>query len=191
MLGVEKDIAIIPEPMLLPSDIEGPWSYVAMGHIHKRQPFGLGESTLGGYCGSIDRMNFGEEGEPKGGWIYEDGKLSPFDTPARTFITVDLDTVSFTELEQDPEGAIIRIRGSYDEWADKAEVARKLFLDNGAALVRVDLQRTARVAIRSAAASDAPGPLEALDVYLEHREVPEDDRPPIRSRARDLVGGAA
>jgi len=45
---------------------DGPWDYVALGHIHKYQVVNEGKVPPIVYAGSLDRVNFGEEEEDKG-----------------------------------------------------------------------------------------------------------------------------
>lgn len=184
VLGGETDIAITEEPMLDPVDLEGPWSYVAFGHIHRAQEIG----TLGAYAGSIDRMNFGEENYTPGVWLVElDSNPSPEATakflpsPARRFITLDVEADG---NDVDVEGAIVRVRNVPER--STAEVRASLRAA-GAALVRLEVAREDRPPTRVAAAAEVPGPLEALDLYLAQRDVDEDRRPRIRERARELV----
>ena len=72
--------------------------YVALGHIHKPQVLSddWRSGTFAAYSGSIDRVDFGEEGEQKGFFVFdlEDGKLlaEPHFEPvaARRFVTVSV-----------------------------------------------------------------------------------------------------
>lgn len=42
------------------------WDYVALGHIHRHQELNDGQHPPIVYCGSLERIDFGEESEPKG-----------------------------------------------------------------------------------------------------------------------------
>jgi exonuclease SbcD len=61
MLG--NDVAVIKS-----AAAESAWDYVALGHIHKHQNLTRGESGVPPvvYAGSLERIDFGEENEPKG-----------------------------------------------------------------------------------------------------------------------------
>ncbi|MGH2728414.1 MAG: metallophosphoesterase family protein, partial [Actinomycetota bacterium] len=71
--------------------------YVALGHIHKPQALAddWRTGTFAAYSGSLDRVDFGEEGEDKGFYVFdlEDGRLASephFEAvAARRFVTVD------------------------------------------------------------------------------------------------------
>ncbi|MCA1831443.1 MAG: exonuclease SbcCD subunit D [Actinomycetota bacterium] len=84
--------------------------YVALGHIHKSQV--LNDEWRGGtfaaYSGSLDRVDFGEEGEEKGFFVadFEHGSLTAepqfIPVAARSFVTVKAKVDS-----QDPTGSVV------------------------------------------------------------------------------------
>jgi exonuclease SbcD len=80
--GAENNQMLKYDPWLYPEDFRG-FDYVGLGHLHKHQPF---------YCGSIDRMNFDEESDPKGfNLVTMDGRTPVTEfikTPAREFKTL-------------------------------------------------------------------------------------------------------
>ena len=100
--------------------------YVALGHIHKPQVLSddWRSGTFAAYSGSLDRVDFGEEGEEKGFYVVdlEDGKLAAeprFEkVAARRFLTIDatpstdaptesvLDVIAKEEIAD----AIVRVR---------------------------------------------------------------------------------
>lgn len=86
MLG--RDVGV---PKLMLADSR--WDYVALGHIHKHQNLTAGRDDVPPvvYSGSIERIDFGEEGDPKGfcwvelargqtQWHYHELKSRPFVT---------------------------------------------------------------------------------------------------------------
>jgi DNA repair protein SbcD/Mre11 len=120
--------------------------YVALGHIHKSQVLSddWRSGTFAAYSGSIDRVDFGEEGEQKGFFVFdlEDGKLTaePHFEPvaARRFVTVGVTPSSDAPTESvvaaiakhDVAGAIVRVqvKGSRDLYStlDLATIRRAL-----------------------------------------------------------------
>ena len=99
------------EVMLEPSDISFPWTYVALGHMHRP-----GEAIPGAphirYAGSIERMDYGERNdqksvvllEIKGGQLVGAPQLLP------------LQSSSFYEIEiTDPETQIDRLAEQYPD----------------------------------------------------------------------------
>ncbi len=65
--GSERKIMIGRDVSLPLSEVaSGPWDYVALGHIHRHQDVNEGRYPGVVYAGSLERVDFGEEGEPKG-----------------------------------------------------------------------------------------------------------------------------
>ncbi len=98
VFGSERGIMLGRDIQVLLSSMADPrWDYVALGHIHKHQNLTKGQEGLPPvvYSGSMERIDFGEEGDPKGfcwvelsrgaaEWHFE--KL-----PARPFVTLTAD----------------------------------------------------------------------------------------------------
>ena len=94
--GSEQSVMIGRDAVILKSALADPaWDYVALGHVHKHQSLNDGGYPPVVYAGSLERIDFGEEGQPKGFcWV----ELSRGDTAwefievdARRFVTVDAD----------------------------------------------------------------------------------------------------
>jgi exonuclease SbcD len=94
--GSERNVMIGRDAVVLKSALADPvWDYVALGHIHKHQSLNGGGYPPVVYAGSLERIDFGEEGQPKGFcWV----ELSRGDTTwefvevdARPFVTVRAD----------------------------------------------------------------------------------------------------
>jgi exonuclease SbcD len=194
VLGNEKDIAIVPEPVIPLAELDGPWQYMALGHIHGRQTLLPGRYPIGHYSGSIDRVNFGEEDDWKGGVLVElgpeGGQISTtfFDTPARRFLTLSL--ADYTRELADLEGAIVRIKDRVTEeqagQIDKTAIARDLeALGAESVVFAIDVERKDRR--RAEAVTESLTPLVALDEYFANREVPEDRRTDLRELAAGLL----
>jgi exonuclease SbcD len=85
--GAENQDMLKYDPKLYPDDLSG-FDYVALGHIHEYQ--NIEKSIF--YSGSIDRMDFNEEGQSKGLLIATfEGRSAQtefIETPARTFQTL-------------------------------------------------------------------------------------------------------
>jgi exonuclease SbcD len=72
------------------------FDFVMLGHIHKAQKI---EPNLY-YCGSIDRVDFGERKDPKGFWVVDTNskEIQFFKLPTRPFVQVDIDLLDgYTE----------------------------------------------------------------------------------------------
>ena len=185
VLGSEADISLIDEPMLAPADLEGPWKWIAAGHIHKYQPV----TADGAYAGSIDRMNFGEEGEPKGVCLFDvepygAGHLRFLELPARRFVTVDLGLED--GAPDDLRDAIVRVRAGAGE-SSRAQGLRAVVLDAGARSCRIELEREPRpVASRGEAIAGAP-PLEALRLWLHDQTADRKLSASVMAKAEELA----
>ncbi|MFC1939095.1 exonuclease SbcCD subunit D [Chloroflexota bacterium] len=71
-VGSESLMTIGQEHVLLPGNVANlAFDYVALGHIHKHQV--LSESPPMVYAGSLERVDFGEEGDEKGFYVVEIG----------------------------------------------------------------------------------------------------------------------
>ena len=69
-IGTEKSMSIGQEHMLLLGNVANPaFDYVALGHIHKGQV--LQENPPVVYSGSLERVDFGDEGDAKGFYIID------------------------------------------------------------------------------------------------------------------------
>ena len=75
-VGSEKSMSIGQEHMLLLSSVAQPaFDYVALGHIHKGQV--LSEHPPVVYSGSVERLDFGDEGDEKGFYLVEIDRQQP------------------------------------------------------------------------------------------------------------------
>jgi len=81
----------------LDSFVREGWDYVALGHIHKPQDLNAGSYPPVVYSGSMERINFGEEGQRKGFCIVELARGATqyeyVDVAARPFHTIRVDVV--------------------------------------------------------------------------------------------------
>lgn len=182
------------------------WRYVALGHIHKHQSLNRDLQPPVIYSGSPERIDFGEEEDPKG-WVVAtiaDGPttwqfVEQYRRPARRFLTIDIDVrdagnptaavVDRIAAAGDLDGAVIRVRLVLDE----AQQARLVDRDIVAALkpafhakVERDVKRSLRDPLGGASV-EALAPVEMLERYLSSRNVD-----PVRARllqqyADDLI----
>lgn len=90
MLG--RDVAVA-----LSSIADDRWDYVALGHVHKHQNLTAGrlDAPPVVYSGSMERIDFGEEGDPKGfAWVNlvrEETAWEFVRLKAREFVTIKAD----------------------------------------------------------------------------------------------------
>ena len=117
MLG--RDVQVMPSSVADPR-----WDYVALGHIHKHQNLSAGREGVPPvvYSGSLERIDFGEENDPKGfcwvelerqqtKWKFHRLKARPFVT-IRADLRESLDPTreAVDEVEQyELKGAVVRV----------------------------------------------------------------------------------
>jgi exonuclease SbcD len=123
--GSERGIMLGRDVQVLLSAVaDERWDYVALGHIHKHQ--NLTEGRVGMppvvYSGSLERIDFGEESDPKGFcWVELERKQTQWKfhrLKARNFVTIRVDLresgdptrEAVDEIEgYDLQGAVVRV----------------------------------------------------------------------------------
>jgi exonuclease SbcD len=90
------------------------WDYVALGHIHYHQDLNVRSYPPVVYSGSIERIDFGEEGDPKGFcWVQLERGATTYEfveLNARPFVTIRVDVRG----EANPTQAVIDEIARYD-----------------------------------------------------------------------------
>lgn len=113
-LGSERAMMLGQDHALRPSDLHLPaYDYIALGHIHKHQV--VRDNPLMVYAGSLQRVDFGEENDPKGFCVIDldtqrpqGRRLTDFhfeEVSARAFTTIDVDLPPATP---DPTRDVLR-----------------------------------------------------------------------------------
>lgn len=96
---------------------------VMLGHIHKHQSWGNGDTTQIAYAGSLARLHFGEH-DPKGFLLWEvdaqSAAYSFIETPARQLVDLEFSgPPDLVEVQRAvaalPEGGELRVRYAVDE----------------------------------------------------------------------------
>jgi exonuclease SbcD len=188
------------EPQVAVTDVaHPPFDYAAMGHVHKFQDMNKGEQPPVVYCGSIDRIDFGERGEDKGFVLadvrkgHAEFKHVPLKT--RPFLSIDVDAGN----AEDPTLVILEALSRHSLSGSVVRLSYRVAPDR-AALVRTDEVRKALSAahlvvalsremppaealIRSQALTEALTPERALELYL-------DTQPRLANRKDDLLAAA-
>jgi exonuclease SbcC/exonuclease SbcD len=173
------------EPVLPLSEVLAmEWDAVLFGHIHKPQV--LNERPFVGYAGALQRVDFGEEKDPRGCWIVdlEAGTHEWVDLPALRFWTVNLEDDQDVQAWLDgligtgddfeaAKNAIVRVKYRCSE-----ELAKKV--DHQAFIKRLEQENPHLIAgvfpeiIRSergreTSLNETTKPLEALEKWLALR----------------------
>jgi len=94
--GSERSVMIGRDAVVLKSALADPaWDYAALGHIHKHQELDDGAYPAIVYSGSLERIDFGEAGQPKGFCWVELARGETtwefIEVDARSFVTVRAD----------------------------------------------------------------------------------------------------
>ena len=189
-LGSERTVMLGKDVAVLRSALAEPvWDYIALGHIHQHQDLNPGGRPPVVYSGSLERIDFGEEGEAKGFcWVeLERGQAKWKFVPvkARPFLTIRVDargtedpTAAALEALRgvEVEGAVVRvqIRLAHDQQAGLREREIGAALEAAAS---VTVSREVEVEARARLGDLAPEsltPLQLVERYFQSRgETPE------------------
>jgi len=206
--GTEKTMIIGNDPVVLLSTIASPvYDYVALGHVHRGQV--LCENPPVVYSGSLERLDFGDEGQEKGFYVIDiendGGKKSTryefHNIAARRFLTLEIDV---PDLELDPTGSIIREILAHADDVRGAVVRLKLSLpEHLSSMLReggifkvlkeaynVSIAKELRRSSRGRASGwlkETLSPLEALNKYLESNNVPVERRTKLLEYGEKLI----
>lgn len=107
------------------ADLNPDWAYVALGHIHKPQAIQGRENIR--YCGSLDRLDFGEKHEDHGVLVVEIGKSGLARPPER----VPIRATPFHRITlTDPEAELPALA---ERFPDRATAIVSVAVDGAAA----------------------------------------------------------
>ena len=204
----EQSMLLGQEHVLLNSSVALPeFDYVALGHIHKHQVLGRDPHVV--YSGSLQRIDFGEEGEEKGFCVVDLDPKMPrglrmrgfeFRTvDARQFLTI---TVNVQAGELDPtttalnsilsyhvQDAIVRVLIRLQEPDNRlrdADIRRALQDAHFVASISKEVAQSGRPRLGEVD-TKALEPLDALKLYLEGRGVDSDRARVLMQHAQTLV----
>ncbi|MCB0197353.1 MAG: exonuclease SbcCD subunit D [Anaerolineae bacterium] len=201
--GSEQSVMIGRDIVVLKSLLANPaWDYVALGHIHKHQELNKGQHPPIVYPGSLERIDFGEEGERKGFVIVElergraDWTFTPVD--ARPFITIRIDVTAssdpMTEILDELDGhtidgAIVRIiiKATEEQEAvlDDKPIRQALRSASYIASIVRDIDRAQRHRLGGLSAEELT-PQQVLELYLDSKGTPENRRAELLRHAEAI-----
>jgi len=202
--GSERSVMIGRDAVVSKSALDDPtWDYVALGHIHKHQSLNEENQPPIVYAGSLERIDFGEEGDPKGfcwvelppGGSEADTRWEFVEVDARPFVTIRADVRD----AEDPLAALERIIRRHDMEKAVVRLILQLRADQEPLLrdydvrgllsdaytiggISREVERKARVRLGDQAPEEMSDP-ELLETYLEIKDTPE-------NRIRTLVNYA-
>jgi exonuclease SbcD len=215
--GSEQNIMVGRDAALPRSVLADPtWRYVALGHIHRHQSLNGDRQPPILYAGSIERIDFGEEHEPKGFVVAEIGEgatswqfVRGYRRQARSFVTVRADVrdaadptaavAAAVQTRSDLGEAVVRVivtlRQEQEALLVEREIMRSLEGAHFVAALQKDVERTERQRL-GAVSVEALTPAELLARYLAVKEVPEERAKLLLQHGEALIravdgGGAA
>jgi exonuclease SbcD len=165
------------------------WDYVALGHIHKHQDVNTGQYPSVVYSGNLERIDFGEEREPKGFcWVEVRRGATTWQfvpVQARRFVTIDVDATNDGDTPTEAAlraierssftDAVVRVRIKLlqsQETLFKAKEVEKALKDSQFVVgIAKNVQRDirSRIGIQKA---ESLTPAELLRTYLVSKNTP-------------------
>jgi len=187
-----------------------PFRYVALGHIHKHQALADDPPVI--YAGSLERIDFGEEDQPKGFVVVDvepDGVEWHFQpVAARPFVTIRADTrgaeldptavtlQAIAERSADLAEAVVRVivqMRAEQEAAFRESDVRRALQDAGAGFVAAvsrEVERPVRLRFGGRFAEEMT-PRQALAAYLDAREMLPARKEVLLRYADELMGAGS
>jgi exonuclease SbcD len=208
--GAERAVMLGADLVLPGSLVRDPrLSYVALGHIHKRQDLNPGAQPPVIYPGSIERVDFGEVNDDKAFVIAEvepgkDTRVEWRMLSGRRFLDLHRRFASAEEIQYGQEDclphpdelrdAVVRLVLEYpaehEPLLNEVELRRRAESCFEFHLVRRP-QREARLRLPSDTAISSLTALDLLDVYWRSTNAPDDDAEALRLLARQVISGVS
>ncbi len=208
-LASEQSMMLGHDHVLLNSSVALPeFDYVALGHIHRHQI--LSQDPYVVYAGSLQRVDFGEERDDKGFCIVEidaaqprGSRLRHFEfvkSSARRFVTVavklaagddDPTATVIKRIQAEPiEGAIVRLQltlpAELEGHIREADIRQALGNAHHIASISKNVLDRPRTRLGDAETTGI-SPKQALQLYFETRNVPEERAALLMQHAESLI----
>lgn len=210
-VGTERSMMLGQDHVLLASALDRPQvDYVALGHVHKHQVL-RAERPMVVYSGSLQRVDFSEEGDEKGFCVIDLDPAAPQGQrlvdfsfqklAARPFVTVDAEvntgdpdptsTVLRAIARRNIADAVVRVRIKLPQEVDsqlrEPEIREALEPAHYIAAINRESPDAARRTRLAADSAQGLQPLEALRLYLASRGVDAQRQQLLIQRAEELV----
>ncbi len=204
--GSERSVMIGRDAVILKSALADPaWDYVALGHVHKHQSLNDGGYPPVVYAGSLERIDFGEEGQPKGFCWVElargETEWEFVEVDARPFVTVRADVRQalnpLMALQQavaahDLQGAVVRLilrlRADQEPLVRDRDVRGLLSDAYFVGGINREVEREARVRLGSLAPEEMTD-RELLAKYLETKNTDPERAEVLLKHAEAIFAG--
>ena len=209
-VGTERSMMLGQDHVLLVSALDRPQvEYVALGHIHKHQIL-RPDPPMVVYSGSLQRVDFSEEGDEKGFCVIDLDSAAPqgqrmtkfefHKLDARSFVTVDVTvepqdvdptaTVVRAIARKEIAGAVVRVRISSAAESDahlkETEIRAALEPAHFIASISREVAGTRRTRISPSEGEDLQ-PMQALGLYLDSKNIEGERREKIMRKAEELM----
>lgn len=209
-VGTERSMMLGQDHVLLVSALDRPQvEYIALGHIHKHQIL-RPDPPMVVYSGSLQRVDFSEEGDEKGFCVIDLDPAAPqgqrmtkfefHKLDARSFVTVDVTvepqdvdptaTVVRAIARKEIAGAVVRVRISLAAESDahlkETEIRAALEPAHFIASISREVAGTKRTRISPSEGEDLQ-PMQALGLYLDSRNIEGERREKIMRKAEELM----
>ena len=209
-VGTERSMMLGQDHVLLVSALDRPQvEYVALGHIHKHQIL-RPDPPMVVYSGSLQRVDFSEEGDEKGFCVIDLDPAAPqgqrmtkfefHKLDARSFVTVDVTlepqdvdptaTVVRAIARKEIAGAVVRVRISLTAESDthlkETEIRAALEPAHFIASISWEVAGTRRSRISPSEGEDLQ-PMQALGLYLDSKNIEGERREKIMRKAEELM----
>ena len=206
--GSERSVMLGRDvPVSLDALADPRWDYVALGHIHKHQNLTRHREDVPPvvYSGSLERIDFGEEGDVKGFcWVNLARGRADWNfvkTDARPMLTLRVDCRKSTNPTQEILAEmkrhrlrdaivrlIIQLTPETETLLKDAAIFAQLKRDGvfHIAGIRKEVERRDRT--RLDVSPEGLTPLELLERYFKSREIDAARRGELLQRAKDIIG---
>jgi exonuclease SbcD len=207
-VGTESSMIVGRDPVMLIGTIANPaFDYVALGHVHKTQILAEAPPTI--YAGSLERLDFGDENENKGFYVItienqngdKDTTYEFHPVGARRFYSLKVDVTddeldatayiveAIDQHQEEVKDAVVRLIISCPRTMETllrySDIYRAL-TEAYDVIISKDIKQESRSRLGDIV-SEELSPVEALKLYLETKNVPEQRKKTLLTYGEKLI----
>ena len=209
-VGTERSMMLGQDHVLLVSSLQKPQiDYVALGHIHKHQIL-RNDTPMVVYSGSLERVDFSEELDAKGFCVIDIDpdlpqglRMTDFNfhsVSARPFVSINVevndsdlapnqticDSISKINIQDSVVRVKIRVSQEIEHLINDRQIREALNNAHYIAAITKEISNTTRPRL-TADIADSLDPMEAVELYLQNRDIDKTHRASITQQAQDLM----
>jgi exonuclease SbcD len=209
-VGTERSMMLGQDHVLLVSALQKPQiDYVALGHIHKHQIL-RHDTPMVVYSGSLERVDFSEELDTKGFCVIDIDPDLPqglrvanfnfHSVSARSFVSINVevndsdsdpnqticDSISKINIQNSVVRVKIRVGQEMEHLINDRQIRDALNDAHYIAAITKDISNTTRPRL-TADIADSLDPMEAVELYLQNRDIDKTHRASITRQAQELM----